>query len=170
MGSGPAMMTLSPSEDARGFRDALGKFATGVTIVTTKTADGQKLGITANSFASVSLDPPLVLWSPAKGSRRYPYFLEAEHFAIHVLSKAQRDIAAAFVREANAFSGLDCDINGAGVPLINNCLARFECTQSATHDAGDHTVIIGRVTNCTVCEGEPIVFHSGTYGHFDPAN
>lgn len=155
-------------ESARAFRDALGAFATGVTIVTTRTEHGP-LGITANSFSSVSIDPPLVLWSPAKSSRRYAPFAAAERFAIHVLGAEQADICEAFVKDGDAFADFETTNLMKGVPLIENCLARFECALFAQHDAGDHTVIIGEVVAAETRPGEPLVFARGRYGRFTGA-
>ncbi|MDG1530546.1 MAG: flavin reductase family protein [Paracoccaceae bacterium] len=153
------------SDNARAYRSALGQFGTGVTVVTTN-SDWGRIGITANSFSSVSLDPPLILWSVAKGSKRYPPFSESEHFAIHVLGAEQADICNGFAGKADAFDGLDCSENAQGVPLINNCLARFECRKSAVHDAGDHAIMVGEVLNVTLRTGAPLLFHSGKFGEF----
>lgn len=163
---GPAMTRLIPGpETARAFRDALGTFATGVTVITTRTPQGP-LGITANSFASVSLDPPLVLWSPAKSARRHDAFVEAETFAVHVLGAEQAAIGNAFVRDGAAFQGLEVANLDTGTPLIAGCLACFECRRFATHDAGDHTIILGEVLAIETREGEPLVFARGRYGSF----
>lgn len=142
------------------FRNALGTFATGVTVVTCNSADGP-IGITANSFASVSLDPPLVLWSPARSSSRYPYYAEAKHFAIHILAAEQAHLSGAFVRGGSGFEGVDITFNEAGVPLIPGTLARFECETHATHDGGDHLIIIGRVGRVTTRLGDPLIFSRG---------
>jgi len=164
------MTRFKPGPDsARAFRDALGAFATGVTVVTTRTEHGP-LGITANSFSSVSIDPPLVLWSPAKASRRYEPFAAAKHFAIHVLGSDQADICEAFVRDGTAFSGFETRNLTAGIPLIENCLARFECALFARHDAGDHTLIVGEVIAAEARPGEPLVFARGRYGRFTGAD
>lgn len=152
--------------DPRAFRNALGRYATGVTVVTCNTADGP-LGITANSFASVSLDPPLVLWSPAKASKRYEAFVSANHFAIHVLGAEQKHYCQTFAIDGRDFSSLDWHAGGNDVPLIDTCLARFECTRHAVHDGGDHAIILGRVTTATVGEGAPLVFTGGAYGRFE---
>lgn len=154
--------------DPRAFRDALGRFATGVCIVTCATPDGP-LGITANSFASVSLEPPLVLWSPAKHSYRYPFFLKAERFAIHVMGHEQEKLCQGFAKAGTAFDGLELTYDDHGTPLIEGCLSRFECTQEAAHDAGDHTIIVGHVHRVTTRTGAPLLFHSGFYGRLaDP--
>jgi len=153
---------FDPLTDQRAFRDALGAYATGVTIVTTASADGP-IGITANSFASVSLNPPLVLWSPAKSSKRFKYFTGAKHFAVHILDGHQQQLCNGFTRDKSAFDGLDWAANDDGVPLINGCLARFECTLDAEHDAGDHTIIVGRVTGASAREGLPLLFQGGRF-------
>lgn len=154
--------------DTRAFRDALGRFATGVTVVTCATNDGP-LGITANSFASVSLDPPLVLWAPAKASSRYPFFAAADHFAIHVVGSDQADICNGFARTGDAFDQFDWETGAHGVPLLQNCLSRFECTKTAEHDGGDHTIVVARVTRVTTRIGEPLMFFGGKFGGFTPA-
>ncbi len=156
-------------DDSRAFRDALGRFATGVTVITTMTDKGP-IGITANSFASVSLDPPLVLWSPARTSRRFAAFAEAQRFAIHVLAADQPDVCNRFAKDGYDFDGLDWVSGAAETPLIRNCLARFECTQHATHDGGDHLIIIGRVEAAEFCDGEPLLFSRGAFGRFTDAS
>jgi len=133
-----------------------------VTVVTVPSHAGP-VGITANSFASVSLDPPLVLWSPAKSSKRFNDFSGAPHFAIHVLDAHQQDVCDGFTKDKHAFEGLDWDTGPHGVPHIQGCLARFECTAHAEHDAGDHVIIIGRVTGATVRNGSPLMFHAGRF-------
>ena len=155
-------------EMGRELRDALGRFATGVTVVTTATGDGP-LGITANSFASVSLDPPLVLWSPARFSRRFDAFADAEHFAIHVLGEEQGAIGEGFSAAGDAFDGLPHTTNPEGCPVIDGCLARFECRAHARHDGGDHDIVVGRVLRASSREGGPLIFASGTYGRFTSA-
>jgi len=168
-GSGGVMAeTFVPGPGtARAFRDALGRFATGVTVVTCATPEGP-LGFTANSFASLSLDPPLILWSPAKASRRYTPFVEAGHFAIHVLGAEQGGIGAGFARDGAAFAAVPWALNREGVPVIDGTLARFECSRAALHDAGDHSIVVGRVLRASLREGEPLVFASGRYGGFLP--
>lgn len=148
----------------RAFRDALGRFATGVTVVTCE-GDGP-VGITANSFTSVSLDPPLVLWSPARSSRRFAAFTAAEHFAVHVMGEDQADIALGFAMEGDAFDGHSLSRNPEGVPVIHGCLARFECRTHARHDGGDHEIIVGAVLRASSSEGAPLIFSGGDYGRF----
>ena len=149
----------------RPLREALGRFATGVCVVTTMATDGP-MGFTANSFASLSLDPPLVLWSPAKSSMRYPMFAGARHFAIHVLGVAQQDVMHRFVRGGAGFADLAQEVTPEGIPAITGALARFDCVQHATHDGGDHLIVVGRVLRVAVGAGEPLVFSAGRYGGF----
>ena len=155
------------SQYSRAFRNALGQFGTGVAIVTTVNKRGN-IGITANSFASVSLDPPLVLWSPAKSSKRYDAFTQAQYYAIHLLSNKQRHICQMFVRNSDCFDDLSWNRSDNNIPLINHCLAIFECQQHAVHDAGDHAIVVGRVERTTLNRGDPLLFFSGSYGDFNP--
>ncbi|EKE45792.1 nitrilotriacetate monooxygenase [Oceaniovalibus guishaninsula JLT2003] len=156
-------------DPGRSLRDALGRFATGVTVVTCAVPGGP-LGITANSFASVSLDPPLVLWCPAKMSSRYDPFVEAAHFAIHVMGAEQRALSQRFVREGQAFDGLNWRLADDGTPLIEGTLARFHCATQAVHDAGDHAIVVGRVLNADYRDGPPLIFSAGRYGIFQSAD
>lgn len=158
---------FAPGEGTRrDLRQAFGQFATGVTVVTVRTPQGP-VGMTANSFSSVSLDPPLVLWCPAKDSSRYAAFAAAPHFAVHVLAAGQEEVAIAFARRGDAFAGLDVAENAEGVPLLRNCLARFECSTEALHDAGDHALMVGRVAQVAMRDGRPLVFCQGVFGAFD---
>ena len=164
-----AMMTDSTfvpdPTNHRPLREALGRFATGVCVVTTMT-DGGPTGFTANSFASLSLDPALVLWSPAKASLRYPVFAGARYFAIHVLAVGQHDLMHRFVRGGAGFGGLQDAVTAEGIPVIADTLARFDCAQHATHDGGDHLIVVGRVLRVAVGAGAPLVFSAGHYGGF----
>ncbi|MDC0737024.1 flavin reductase family protein [Cognatishimia sp. SS12] len=152
-------------ENTRLLRDAFGRFATGVTVVTTQGADGP-VGITANSFSSVSLDPPLVLWAPSKTSRRYPYFAEADHYAIHVLGADQADLCMGFAKNAFALQHIEHERNIEGVPVLANCLARFECKRVAGYDGGDHMIILGEVLRAEMRDGDALAFFAGKYGEF----
>ncbi len=165
-GSIHSMTAFDPSDGSeRAFRDALGRFATGVCVITTKTKDGP-MGITANSFAAVSLDPPLVLWSPARASRRFPHFETAEHYAIHILGEDQRGLCERFTLRDPNFDGLDWSDGPGGAPQIAGCLARFDCERVAAHDGGDHLIIVGRVTRAEYRDGAPLLFSGGQYGCF----
>ncbi len=166
-------MTMQPKSfdpataDPRAFREALGRFGTGVTVITCASAEGP-VGITANSFASLSLDPPLVLWSPAKSSGRYPFFMAAQQFAIHVLGAEQADVASGFAKRRDAFDALDWTSGENGAPVIAGCLSVLECNTVATHDGGDHTIVVGRVTRVTTQAGAPLMFFGGAFGGFTP--
>jgi flavin reductase (DIM6/NTAB) family NADH-FMN oxidoreductase RutF len=146
----------------RELRDALGRFATGVTVVTTMTPGGP-LGMTVNSFASVSLDPPLVLWSPARRSSRFPAFEAASHFAVHVLSAGQRDLAVRFARKGGDFSGLSPSLGAGDTPLFAGCAARFECRHAAGYDGGDHLIMVGEVLRFVGNDLPPLLDHRGGY-------
>lgn len=160
------MRAFEPSKETeREFRDALGRFSTGICVVTAAGPDGP-LGITANSFASVSLHPPLVLWSPARASRRFDTFANAKFYAIHILGADQEDLCRRFARAGDDFDGLDWSPDDNGTPQIATCLARFDCVQVAQHDGGDHLIIVGRVTGAAYRDGAPLLFSAGRYGWF----
>ena len=149
--------------DTRALRDAFGRFATGVTIVTAMHETGPK-AIAANSFSSVSLEPPLVLWSIAKGSRRFDYFAGAEHYAIHVLAAEQAELCRAVSSDANAIATNPFQPNPEGVPLLDGCLARFECRRSDAFAAGDHTIVLGEVLRMEMRDGAALTFFGGQFG------
>ena len=148
--------------DPARLRKAFGQFATGVTVVTATTEFGP-VGITANSFTSVSLDPPLVLWSPARSSARFAAFAAAQSFSIHVLASDQADLSARFTRGGAGFDGLNYGRSAEGSPLLPGALARFDCTLHSTHDGGDHLIILGRVLRLETLPGRPLVFAQGAY-------
>lgn len=158
---------FAPETDTRAFRDALGRFATGVCVITAASGAGP-VGFTANSFAAVSLTPPLVLWSPAKTSSRYDIFAAAPYFAIHVLATDQAAVGARFLRGGAGFDGLDYATAPEGMPTIPGSLARFDCALHARHDGGDHSIILGRVLRAAYTDGTPLVFSQGGYGGFTP--
>jgi flavin reductase (DIM6/NTAB) family NADH-FMN oxidoreductase RutF len=149
---------------SRRFRQCLGQFATGVTVVTCRDKDGKACGITANSFSSVSLTPPLILWNIAKVSRSLRAFLDAGHFAINILTREQEALARHFARsDANLFAGIAFTRSTHDVPLLPDTLGAFECRTERTHDCGDHHIIIGEVENFRLAGGEPLIFYSGNY-------
>jgi 3-hydroxy-9,10-secoandrosta-1,3,5(10)-triene-9,17-dione monooxygenase reductase component len=149
---------------ARRFRSALGAFATGVTIVTTRDTEGHDIGLTANSFNSVSLDPPMVLWSLAKNARSLPAFLAASHFAVHVLAADQEELSLRFAaRGSEKFAGLDLERGPAQVPLLRGCSARFQCSTAFRHEGGDHVIFVGAVEAFDHSDRPPLVFHGGRY-------
>ena len=155
--------------DQSAFRDALGTFVTGVTIVTAYDEDGQPSGLTANSFNSVSLDPPMVLWSLSLGSRNLPVFRNAKAWAVHVLAADQQSLSNRFARRgADKFEGLDCGSGPEGAPRIENCAARFGCTAKFEYEGGDHAIFLGEVVDFERTSAEPLIYHGGRYGRVMP--
>lgn len=153
-----------PAVDPKAFRRALGSFPTGVTIITTPGVDAPA-GVTANSFASVSLDPPLVLWSIAHTSRSHAAFQRSAHFAINILADNQVGVSQAFASaSSDKFSLVDWHRGRTGSPLIDNALAYFDCVCEARHEGGDHTILIGRVVDFGRSDGSPLAFSQGRYG------
>ncbi len=156
--------------DPREFRNALGQFATGVTIVTTLDTAGAPIGVTANSFSSVSLEPPLVLWSLARQSYSLPAFEAAGHFAIHVLGADQRALSDRFARAGNdKFADLDIRAGLGGVPLLRHCAAVFECSVEHRYAGGDHVILVGRVQRFETASADPtppLLFHRGRYADY----
>lgn len=162
-------MTLEPLPDdlareTRVYRHALGCFATGVCVVTADTASGP-LGITVNSFASVSLEPRLVLWCLDERSERWAVFADAERFAIHVLAAGERDQAVRFARGVCVLEPSEFTRNGDRPPVMHDAIARFECCAHDRIPMGDHMIIVGRVERFETREGPALTFHRGRYGH-----
>ena len=153
--------TFSPQE----FRSALGMFATGVTIVTARTANGEVIGLTANSFNSVSLAPPLVLWSLSRAAASLPAFSAGSHYAINILAADQRTLAERFaMRGADRFSGVSFDEGAGGAPLLHGAAATFECFNRSRYEEGAHVIFVGDVERCTWRDGAaPLLFHGGRY-------
>lgn len=151
------------------FRRALGHFTTGVTVITTRDQDGP-VGMTANSFSSVSLSPPLVLWSPAKSSQRHGAFVGCETFLIHVLSATQNETCNHFARSGRDFSTIAHTLTASGIPVLEGCAAVFHCRRHGTHDAGDHTLVIGEVMQAAIGEGSALVFSHGSFHSLDFRN
>lgn len=155
--------------DAQQFRGALGCFATGVTIVTAKgLGAGEYIGITVNSFASVSLDPPLVLFSLGKRNLSLKHFLSTRHFAVNVLSSKQRELGARFARSAiDKWSGVEFELWQYDCPIFPGSAASFECTIHHSYQGGDHVILVGHVEHMH-CDhdAEPLLFLRGRYGHF----
>ena len=150
--------------DNRELRTAFGSFMTGVTIVTTSGADGAPRGFTANSFTSVSLEPPLVLWSLAKKASSHAAFAVAEYYGVSVLAAEQETLSHHFSTfKGDRFAGLDVRDGLGGVPLIPDALAHFECRVKSRYDEGDHLILIGEVLRCDFREGEALVYRSRKY-------
>lgn len=156
--------TIAPSFDAKAFRAALGTFATGVTVITAVGRNGEPIGLTANSFNSVSLEPPLVLWSLAKKAFSLQDFVAAKHWAVHVLSAEQEGISNQFARSGqDKFAGVACVPSEHGVPLLQRCAARFECKTTFQYEGGDHIIFVGEVQQFEKNALAPLVFHAGKY-------
>ena len=154
--------------DSKAFRNALGQFATGVTVITTLDAEGNKIGMTANSFSSVSLDPMLVLWSIAKTSKAFDAFMTAQHFAIHVLCAEQKDVSSQFASTCDdRFCGIEHRAGRGGVPILANYSAVFQCDMESRYEGGDHVIIVGRVTEFDNTGKAPLIFHAGRYADLD---
>jgi flavin reductase (DIM6/NTAB) family NADH-FMN oxidoreductase RutF len=149
----------------RALRKALGRFATGVTVITTRTPTGKFEGLTANSFSAVSLDPPLVLWSLKRNAPSLPGFQGAGYFAVNVLAVAQSELAHHFATpHKNKFAGIPYSPGLGGSPLLHDTLAAFECSIETTIDGGDHVIFLGRVHRASHRDGEPLIFSAGRYG------
>jgi len=161
----PPRQARLPSFTATAFRQALGMFATGVTIVTARDAAGQRVGLTANSFNSVSLAPPLVLWSLSRHAGSLPAFSTGSHYAINILAAEQRALAERFASpEVDRFEGVALREGAGGAPLIDGAAAVFECFNRSRYQEGDHIIFVGEVESCTWRAGaSPLIFHGGRY-------
>ncbi len=156
-------------QDSRPLREALGRFATGVTIVTTRTEAGKLEGLTANSFSALSLDPPLVLWSLKKTAPSRPSFEQSGYFAVNVLCADQKALSKHFATPTeDKFSDVHAHEGHGGCPVLPGCLATFECSTETTVVGGDHIIFIGRVHRATYRTGEPLIFSSGSYATHSP--
>jgi flavin reductase (DIM6/NTAB) family NADH-FMN oxidoreductase RutF len=159
--------------DQRNFRDALGAFATGVAVVTGLTETGERVGMTVSSFNSVSLTPPLVLFSVARSTRSFASWTRMQRYAINILSQQQEELSNRFARPpADRWSGLMVLDGRNGVPVLPNALAAFECEHYARYDGGDHEIFVGQViahrTNSYKLE-RPLIFFGGRYRRLDEA-
>jgi flavin reductase (DIM6/NTAB) family NADH-FMN oxidoreductase RutF len=155
------------SIDPREFRQALGCFATGITVVTTASREAGMVGITANSFKSVSLDPPLVLFSLDRRAYSLAAFHSAGHFAINVLSKGQRHLSVIFATPLiDKWDNVHYELWDTGCPILTDTLANFECKTQHIYDGGDHLIFVGRVQKMRfAADGEPLLFFRGGYRH-----
>ena len=154
--------------DARDFRSALGAFPTGVCLITTVALDGRRVGLTANSFSSVSLEPPMVLWSLSRNAASAPVFRDAEYFAINVLAADDAPISTHFAKSgADKFAAFaERFTTGLGdAPVLQGALATFECHSRHRYYGGDHIIVIGVVERYTHRDATPLVFHRGRYAH-----
>ncbi len=158
------MAMQNTSFDPQAFRAALGTFTTGVTIITTQAEDGSPVGITANSFNSVSLNPPLVLWSLAKNARSLPVFSSGRHWNVHVLSTEQENLSGRFARQGeDKFAEVVLDNGVSEAPLLQDCTARFQCRTAFQYEGGDHVIFVGEVLAFDHSDRAPLAFQSGDY-------
>ena len=151
--------------DSRLFRDAMGCFATGVTVISTLSPEGEPVGLTANSFNSVSLDPPLVLFSLAKDATRFNAYVRSRHFAVNVLAEDQRELSTRFARKGEtSWDGVHFHTWETGCPIVPGAIASFECVTETTHEGGDHLIFVGRVLKVLHMEaGRPLLYYRGRY-------
>ncbi|ROS04644.1 flavin reductase (DIM6/NTAB) family NADH-FMN oxidoreductase RutF [Sinobacterium caligoides] len=153
------------SFDSREFRNALGRFPTGVCVITTTPEGGKPMGMTVNSFAALSLEPALVLWSIQTNSECYAVFEKAKGFTVNVLSEEQVDVSNAYAKKGDHdLKEGEFRLGKSGQPVLKGAITSFECTMSAQHDGGDHVIIVGEVIEMDNSPtGRPLVFHSGKY-------
>lgn len=156
---------ITPAFSPQEFRSALGAFATGVTVVTALDATGRPVGLTANSFNSVSLSPPLVLWSLSRRAGSLPAFSGGSHYAINILAADQRDLAERFAsKDVDRFAGVTFRQGAGGAPVIAGSAAVFECFNRSQYEEGDHVIFVGEVERCERRESAlPLIYHGGRY-------
>jgi flavin reductase (DIM6/NTAB) family NADH-FMN oxidoreductase RutF len=153
--------------DPRDFRNALGTFGTGVTIVTAMAADGTPYGVTCNSFASVSLNPPLVLWSLGMFSQGLTIFQNASHFTVNVLNASQQELALQFAKSSgDKFNGVEWKPGLGNAPILAGSVASFQCRAANRYYGGDHVIFLGAVETYTYNKQEPLLFARGGFGRF----
>ena len=161
----PPRKAQAPAFSQLEFRSALGMFATGVTIVTARTAAGALIGLTANSFNSVSMAPPLVLWSLAQGAGSLAAFSTGSHYAINILSAGQKELAERFaLKGGERWGGVEYVEGAGGAPLLAGAAATFECFNRSRYEEGDHVIFVGEVERCSHTPGaSPLLFHGGEF-------
>ena len=150
--------------DSKALRNVLGCFGTGVTVVTTIGASGERVGLTANSFSSVSLDPPIVLWSLGKQSRYLPVFNESGRFVINVLGLDQLHLSNQFAKPSDdRFAGVECQVGLGGLPVIQGCAANIECETISAQEVGDHVLFLGKILRYSHIKKDSLLFCNGAY-------
>lgn len=155
--------------DGRELRNAMGLFATGVTIITTKDTTGKPFGLTANAFSSLSLDPPMLLICVDKGVDCYNCFEESKVFAVNFLSLAQEELSTRFATKGiEKFADLSYSLGELGVALLEGALAHFECTVAHAYEGGDHTIYVGEIQRLVTAPGDPLLFYQGKYRSLAP--
>jgi len=156
-------MTIQHNKSVE-LRNALSQFATGITVVTTLTHCKEKVGMTANSFNSVSLNPPLVLWSIGKESTNYKEFIKAEYFAIHIMAANQQAISNQFAQKnRDRFINLKCSAGINDIPILPDFAACFQCSIEHLYEGGDHTILVGRIIDFENRDQDPLLFIKGSY-------
>ena len=162
----PGLAPGTPAPEPGRFRQVLGHFCTGVTVITTVDADGSPCGFACQSFAALSLDPPLVLFCPSRSSATWPRIARAGHFCANVLTTRQRELARVFgTAGSDKFAGVAWSPSASGAPILAGVLTWVACKVEAVHEAGDHYVVLGRVTELGACgPGRPLLFYRGRYG------
>ena len=164
-----APQPVTGEDFSRRFRDALGMFATGITVVTTRTPAGEPIGLTVNSFNSVSLDPPLIVWSLSNNLPSRALFEGCEYYAINVLAEDQAELSQRFAgRMGEKFAGLEIENGPGGLPLLKDCCARFICRNTVRHAGGDHVVFISEVTGFDREARAPLLYFGGNYRRLAP--
>jgi flavin reductase (DIM6/NTAB) family NADH-FMN oxidoreductase RutF len=160
-----AVSAAPPDFDSVYFRRALSQFATGIAVVITRTPDGEAHGLTVNSFSSVSLEPPLVLWSLANKARSMPAFMQASHYIVNVLGEHQADLALRFSQKVDdRFEALAFDLSRTGLPILQGAVAWFECRNRSRYQEGDHVILVGQVERCHVnAHARALGFHGGRF-------
>lgn len=157
-------LTQPPSLDTKALRNCLGQMTTGVTVISTCAADGTLVGLTANSFSALSLDPPLILWSLRLASPSLAVFQQQERFVVNVLAEAQTDVSRQFASsQGDKFEGIAYASNAHGIPMLHSACAWLECRTVSQQAAGDHCLFIAQVENFSQSDAAPLVFHSGSY-------
>ncbi|WP_029006746.1 flavin reductase family protein [Azospirillum halopraeferens] len=152
--------------DSRAFRSALGTFATGIAVITAECPDGTPVGVTVNSFSSVSLDPPLVLFCLGRASRSFDLFVHGTAFAVNILAAEQQELSARFARrdDQDRWEGVGIERWETGAPILTGCLANLDCTREAVYDGGDHVILVGRVRRlASRDDGNPLLYVRGGY-------
>ena len=162
--------TFGEADAIEQYRSALGSFATGVTILCARDENGDPVGVTANSFSSVSLAPPLVVWSLSANAYSRPVFEAAEHFSIHVLGADQTSLAKRFATQGSMdkFAGVSWAEGHGGTPILPGAIAHFECERYAVHDGGDHRMFLGRVLKFSCSPRPALAFHRGDFAECSP--
>jgi flavin reductase (DIM6/NTAB) family NADH-FMN oxidoreductase RutF len=154
----------APAFDSRHFRQALSQFATGVTVITTRLADGTFRGLTASSFNSVSMSPPLVLWSLGTAANSLPIFSGNSHYVINVLAADQAHLAKLFsTRTDDPFGSVAFELSRTGQPILQGTAAWFECHNRSRYPEGDHVIFVGEVEECAIAGNAPLIFHGGQF-------